>query len=356
MPNAARQGDLTAHGGVIVSGINNVLIEGKPAARAGDNHICPMCNPGTPPPPHVGGPIAQGSATVLIGGLAAARVGDVCVCLGPPDCIVQGSASVIIGDANGSGGDGGGGASAQASKAALTAIVGTPGEQSLGKHWVKYQTCDESKNPVNGIAYEINFPGMSKPVLGHLSGNGTVKLGGLGEAGDCNLQLKIISDVVWSTTQANLGDTVELSAKLAGMNTGTDIELRIFAQDRKGNNREIDRIITSLNGEDVKAEWVYARGNSLDREQTDTGLFYFEVHCEDISARSALLRYNDWIDIEIENVDKHVGKIIQIISADGSFKQSSMSQSGRISLEGLSPGEVRILFEDGIEIILESRQ
>ena len=80
MPPAARVGDLTVHGGTIVAGAATVFIEGMPAARQGDMHVCPMCNPGTPPPPHVGGPVAMGSTTVFIEGMPAARMGDMCVC------------------------------------------------------------------------------------------------------------------------------------------------------------------------------------------------------------------------------------------------------------------------------------
>ncbi len=68
-----------------------------PAARLTDLHACPMVTPGTPPVPHVGGPISGPCApTVLIGSLAAARVGDMAACVGPPDSIVQGSATVLI--------------------------------------------------------------------------------------------------------------------------------------------------------------------------------------------------------------------------------------------------------------------
>ena len=90
-------GDATAHGGVITVGYPQVLIGGQPAARLGDMHTCPMVTPGTPPVPHVGGPIATGSATVLIGGQPAARVGDTATCVGPPDSIVAGCPTVLIG-------------------------------------------------------------------------------------------------------------------------------------------------------------------------------------------------------------------------------------------------------------------
>jgi len=94
---AARMGDPTAHGGVIVAGYPTVLIGGQPAARLGDMHVCPMVTPGLPPIPHVGGPVTLGSATVLIGGQPAARLGDMAVCTGPPDTVASGCPTVLIG-------------------------------------------------------------------------------------------------------------------------------------------------------------------------------------------------------------------------------------------------------------------
>ena len=68
------------------------------AARLTDMHTCPMQTPGVPPIPHVGGPIiGPGVPTVLIEKMPAAVVGDSLVCVGPPDSIVKGSATVMIG-------------------------------------------------------------------------------------------------------------------------------------------------------------------------------------------------------------------------------------------------------------------
>nr|WP_249141591.1 PAAR domain-containing protein [Bradyrhizobium diazoefficiens] len=48
--------------------------------------------------PHVGGPIIPACCpTVIIGNMPAARITDMCTCVGPPDMIVQGSATVFIG-------------------------------------------------------------------------------------------------------------------------------------------------------------------------------------------------------------------------------------------------------------------
>jgi uncharacterized Zn-binding protein involved in type VI secretion len=48
--------------------------------------------------PHVGGPILPpGVPTVIIAGMPAATATSMCVCTGPPDTIVKGSATVMIG-------------------------------------------------------------------------------------------------------------------------------------------------------------------------------------------------------------------------------------------------------------------
>ena len=69
-----------------------------PAARLTDMHQCPMITPGIPPIPHVGGPIIPPcEPTVLTGFLPQARITDMLVCVGPPDVIVQGATSVLVG-------------------------------------------------------------------------------------------------------------------------------------------------------------------------------------------------------------------------------------------------------------------
>ena len=97
MPAAARVGDMTSHGTPLAPGpgSTDVLIGGMPAWRATtDVHTCPRV---TALVPHVGGVVSVGSATVLINNLPAARQGDVIVESGPPNSIVMGCPTVMIG-------------------------------------------------------------------------------------------------------------------------------------------------------------------------------------------------------------------------------------------------------------------
>ena len=89
MPAAARFGDQTSHGGASVGpGVPSVLIGGKPAAVAGDSHVCPI------PQPHPPSAFAKGSATVFIGGRSALRQGDVAGC---GAAITAGAPTVVLG-------------------------------------------------------------------------------------------------------------------------------------------------------------------------------------------------------------------------------------------------------------------
>lgn len=91
MAAAARVGDPTNHGGVIIGpGAPTVMIGGMPAAVMGDTHACPI-----PPPGHIPtSPFIVGSTTVMIGGKPALRVTDTCGCGAMP---IVGCPTVMIG-------------------------------------------------------------------------------------------------------------------------------------------------------------------------------------------------------------------------------------------------------------------
>lgn len=96
MKPAARLGDQTSHGTPLVGTASpNVLIGKRPAWRAlADVHTCPLV---TGTVPHVGGKVMNGSTSVLINKMPATRMGDTIVENGPPNTIVGGCPSVMIG-------------------------------------------------------------------------------------------------------------------------------------------------------------------------------------------------------------------------------------------------------------------
>lgn len=91
MPKAAMWLSQTSHPGVVITAFPNVLINGWPAARVTDQHVCVMLPTAGPHPPNT---IIKGSATVLIGKQPAARIGDQTGC---GAVITTGSPNVSIG-------------------------------------------------------------------------------------------------------------------------------------------------------------------------------------------------------------------------------------------------------------------
>lgn len=69
----ARLGDTSSHGGMIVTGAIRTMVNGRPVARMGDLHLCPI-------PGHGITPIVTGSLDTLTEGKPNARMGDITGC------------------------------------------------------------------------------------------------------------------------------------------------------------------------------------------------------------------------------------------------------------------------------------
>lgn len=83
----ARLGDKSSHGGSIITGATRTYANGKPIARVGDLHSCPITGHGVTP-------IVTGNVAVLVEGSPAARVGDSTGC---GATIVSGSPDTLTG-------------------------------------------------------------------------------------------------------------------------------------------------------------------------------------------------------------------------------------------------------------------
>ncbi len=184
----------------------------KPAACIGDNHTCPLVNPGKAAIPHVGGPIVgPGAPTVLIGGKPAAVQGDMCVCTGPPDSIAAGSSgvmfggkpaarmgdpsahggvivvgnpTVLIGEAGGGGGGGGGGADSDAEALEITE-----------KDFLVIELKDEDGIVIPHAPYKVTLPDGSE-VTGRLNGEGYAYIK-TPEPGDCQVSFIDFDETDW---------------------------------------------------------------------------------------------------------------------------------------------------------------
>lgn len=349
---AARMGDMTAHGGSIVVGCPTVLIGGQPAARLGDMHVCPMVTPGTPPIPHVGGPITLGSAGVMIGNMPAARMGDMATCVGPPDTIAAGCFTVLIGEVGGGGGGGGGGAAATAKGAAHAALVGTPGPEGEGPHWIDIQFVDSAGNPVTEVGYELTGVEGQKEE-GYLTLDGAIRRGGLPNEGQYSVKLFKVYNAKWSKNEAKVGDVVNLSAETEGYEDGTKAFIRIWERDLDGADDLVTGIYTTVEGNKVEGEWTYEYREDRDEgpEEDETKgysspEYYFIVHVEHDKARSDLLEYQDSIEVELLDEDEKPipNEDYILYLTNGKVEKGKLDGNGYKKNENVPPGYWNIKF------------
>lgn len=354
---AARLGDTTAHGGVIVAGEPTVLIGGAPAARVGDMHTCPI--PGGPPPPHVGGPITLGSFTVLIGGKPAARVGDMCTCTGPPDSIVMGCTTVLIGTSGGGGGAGMAGKggkkgegleSAEAGKSKeLADGSGAEDEAETENHYLDVKFKDKGGKPITGVAYKIDAPDNQSD-QGNLYGK--VKKTGV-EPGDYDIELKGVVNAEWSQTSARVGDVVKLSADVAGYEDGTPAVFQIYERDLNGPDKALATKKAQVSGGKVETQWEYPYLEDPDDypkegkfERLSSPKHIFVVTVGDQQARSGLIEFKDYIEIELKDEDGRpiANEAYILYLANGEVREGTLDANGYKKEEKVPPCEWDITF------------
>lgn len=89
MSGAARTGDISSHGGLLIAITSQTQIDGRNPITVGALHLCP-------PPDTWHGPniVITGSPTSMVEGKAQSRIGDVCAC---GAVIVSGSGTVDVG-------------------------------------------------------------------------------------------------------------------------------------------------------------------------------------------------------------------------------------------------------------------
>ena len=351
---AARVGDTMAHGGSIMGpGQATVLIGGMPAARISDTTVCPMQTPAGPAPiPHVGGPISPpGVVTVLIGGMPAATMGDIAICVGPPDTIAMGCTTVMIGTSGAGGGGGAGGGAAQAAQAAAAAAVqGTAGSAVEGPHWIEYRFVDTAGNPISGLPYHFSTVDNEERDS-VLMADGVVRAGSLSQEGQCTVNLFDLHSAQWSTQEAEVGSSIDLSAESDGFESGTPATIEIWSRDIRGNDALIRCIETEVNNDSVEAQWQW---ELPEREQSDierlsyysAAQFYFIVRVGPCRTRSDFLRFQDRIELELldENGEAASGQNYRLFLSTGEIREGTLDGNGCATEENVPPGRWAVEF------------
>jgi uncharacterized Zn-binding protein involved in type VI secretion len=326
-------------------------------------HVCPMLNPGTPPPPHVGGPILPpGAPLVLIGGQPAACVGDMLTCAGPPDSIAPpGCPTVLIGT-GGSAGAGGGASSdakgAEASAAAASATsVGEydPGRQSGSDqetpgHYVNVAFLDKAGFPVSELGYRAVTPDGAT-LFGRTAGGVKATLD---NSGDTEIELFGITKIGWSASRVKVGSDVTMQVQTCGLGPGTKATMELFVRDRNFAPFLIKRWEVTVVNNSVVETW-HAESDALAAEEQEQvaeaggytcPYYYFAITVNNYTARSAPLMLIDDVKIKL-TTEKSVAlanSAYRLHLCNGEVRQGKLDTGGCAEIKDVIAGRHEFVF------------
>lgn len=352
-----------------VIAVGTVMINKLPAAKQGDQvvgvdtHIIMIPTPGGPVPTPLPNPFTgmlDGglSSSVKIMGMPAAIVGSTASNMPPhipmggpfqkPPAnkgeIIMGSPNVMI--ANGGGGGGGGQGQGGGEKGATA----KGGEQE--GHFLDVKIVDKGGKPVTGAKYTIKDPGGIE-AAGYVTGSIDQK--GVKE-GSHEIKISAITKAAWSAKEAAIGDKVKIQIETAGIESGEKAAIQIFIKDANFADHEFGKIETKVDSGRIEREWELKVDEKLFNAQEykegknySNPYYYFVVETAEMRQRSGLLKYKDWIELELKDDDgKPVGGAeYEVKLPNGQIRRGNLDSNGTARVENIPPGEVKVSFDAG---------
>ncbi|MGA1870936.1 MAG: hypothetical protein ACMUJM_20560 [bacterium] len=214
-------------------------------------------------------------------------------------------------------------------------------------HWIEFQFIDKAGHPVSGIPYMVTGSD-GKVSKSTLQQDGRVKRN-FPMAGQCKVTLFGVQNARWSVDEASVGEKVRLTADIEGFEEGNPALFHIFRRDIKGPDHLVATITSKTKEENIEAEWEYRYpddGGKRARKGYSSPQYYFEAIVEGIKARSGLLYYKDYIEIELMDEDEHPLAYEEYILyfSDGSVRKGKLDGKGYKKEENCPPGYYQILF------------
>jgi len=355
--------------GKVISTTATVLINNLPAAKQNDQvvgvdtHIVMVPSPGGPVPtplphPFIGKLDGGLSSSVKIEGQPAATVGSEASNTPshiptPPGTafqkppmnkakIIMGSPNVLIGNGGGGGGGGSGGGSPKAAQTSSAEAAAGEG------HRLDVKFVDKGGKPVSGVKYVIKAPDGST-MDGFLGGRIERAVD---QEGDHEIALMAITGAKWSQASAMVGDKVKLIVETIGVEDGEEATLHIIIKDANFADRELDVLSSKVQSDKIEEEWELRVAEPLDNIQKgketkgrySSPKYYFRVEVAGIAARSGILDYKDWLDLEFKDDEGNplANKTYKLLLPSGQVRTGKLDGSGCARVENLPPGRIKV--------------
>jgi len=151
----------------------------------------------------------------------------------------------------------------------------------------------------------------------------------------------------WSHLEARVGEEVELAVD-AGFADGDEVVFRIREVDAGGEDDPVTELRGSVRDQVARASWTFAWDEDEDDEEGSVGPEYvFEASREGATAESRLLRFKDWVELELFDRagEPCVGVEVTLNAADGSTHVATTDAEGLARWDEVPAGDVSFDYE-----------
>ncbi len=142
-----------------------------------------------------------------------------------------------------------------------------------------------------------------------------------------------------------------------GVDDNAKATFEIWERDINRADRAIKTISdVAISDGKAEAEWQYEWTDEEEADSQQSGSnkysqpsYYFTVKMDDCQARSAILGYKDFVEIEAEDAEGNPlkGDTYRVYLANGEVREGKLDGKGYAKIENVPPGKWDVEFPDG---------
>lgn len=165
-----------------------------------------------------------------------------------------------------------------------------------------------------------------------------------------------ISNLKWDKNEARRGDVLKISADIKGLADGNEIEIQIWEHDADGVHDFITKFPVLIKNKKVETNWEFQYVEDTDdiptHEESEKGYqwpeYFFRVVAAGKSADSGLLKFKDFIEIELNDEEGNPlpKEEYKIIFADGNTIEGTLDDKGLARIEDIPPGAFKLVYKN----------
>ena len=140
-----------------------------------------------------------------------------------------------------------------------------------------------------------------------------------------------------------------MSAVADGLTDGAPAQFTVFRRDLRGPDVSVGTVKAKVKGDKVEAKWKYPEEDDAgEPEDAPEGYsrpeFFFVAAAEGCQARSGLLHFKDWLELEVKDEEGTLlaDEECRLVLANGEVRKAKTDSRGRLRVDDVPPGKVAV--------------